>query len=113
MTLVDFATRYPEAVPLKTITTQAVAEALVNLYSRIGIPEEILSNMGTQFVSECLEEVSRLLSIRRLTLSPYHPMCNRLVEKFNGMLKMMLKRLCSEQPRHHLSFCMEELFGSQ
>ena len=25
--------------------------------------------------------------------------CNGLVEKFNGMLKTMLRRLCSEQPR--------------
>ena len=31
LTLVDYATRYPEAVPLKKITTEAVAEAL--LYS--------------------------------------------------------------------------------
>ena len=28
LTLVDYATRYPEAVPLKKITTEAVAEAL-------------------------------------------------------------------------------------
>ena len=111
LTLVDFATRYPEAVPLKTITTEAVAEALVNLYSRIGIPEEILSDMGTQFLSECLEEVSRLLSIRRLTLSPYHPVCNRLVEKFNGMLKMMLKRLCSKQPRQWHRYINPLLFA--
>ena len=111
LTLVDFATRYPQAVPLKTITTEAVAEALVNLYSRIGIPEEILSDMGTQFVSECMEEVSRLLSIRRLTSSPYHPMCNGLVEKFNGTLKMMLKRLCSEQPRQWHRYINPLLFA--
>ena len=32
LTLVDFATRYPEAVPLKTIDTETVAEALVNVF---------------------------------------------------------------------------------
>ena len=55
--------------------------------------------MGTQFVSECMQEVSRLLSIHQLSTTPYHPMCNGLVEKFNGTLKTMLRRLCSEQPR--------------
>ena len=47
MTLVDFSARYPEAVPLTKIDTEAVAEALVDIFSRIGTPEEILSDLGT------------------------------------------------------------------
>ena len=93
LTLVDYATRYPDAIPLKSITAEAVAERLVDIYSRLGIPEEVLSDLGTQFVSECMEEVSRLLSIKQLTTTPYHPMCNGLVEKFNGTLKAMLKKV--------------------
>ena len=33
LTLVDYATRYPEAVPLKNIDTETVAEALLNMYT--------------------------------------------------------------------------------
>ena len=58
LTLVDYATRYPDAVPLKTVTTETVAEALVNMYSRLGVPEEVLSDMGSQFVSNCMKEIS-------------------------------------------------------
>lgn len=76
LTLVDYATRYPEAVPLKNIDTETVAEALVDIFSRLGIPEDILSDLGTQFVSDCMKEVARLLSIKQLTTTPYHPMCN-------------------------------------
>ena len=131
LSMVDYATRYPDAVPLKNIDTETVAEALFDMYSRLGFPEEVLSNNGTQFISECMEEVSRLLSIRQLRSTPYHPMCNGLVEKFNGTLKAMLRSLCSEQPKrwpryidavlfayrevpknlldfHHLSCCMGE-----
>ena len=53
ITLVDFATRYPGAVPLKTIDTETVAEALVVIFSRLGVPEEILSDLDIQFVSDC------------------------------------------------------------
>nr|XP_004227416.1 uncharacterized protein K02A2.6-like [Ciona intestinalis] len=98
LTLVDYATRYPEAVPLKGISTEEVAEAMVDMYSRLGIPEEVLSDMGTQFISECMQEVERPLRIRHLSTTPYHPMCNGLVERFNGTLKRMLRRLCSDQP---------------
>ena len=52
------------SVPLKKITTEAVAEALLHIYSRVGIPEEVLADQGTQFMSKCMQEVSRLLSIR-------------------------------------------------
>ena len=65
----------------------------------IGVPKEVLSDLGTQFISDCMKEVSRLLSIRQLTTTPYHPMCNGLVEKFNGTLKTMLRCLCTEKPR--------------
>ena len=44
LTLVDYGTKYPEAVPLKKITTEAVAEALLNIYSRVGIPEKVLTD---------------------------------------------------------------------
>ena len=99
LTLVDYATRYPEAVPLKFITAQAVAEALVDIYSRIGIPEEILSDQGTQFMSEVMKQVNYLLSIKSMTTTPYHPQCNGLVERFNGTIKKMLQRMCRDQPR--------------
>ena len=98
LTFVDYATRYPEAVLLKRIDTETVAEALVDIYSRLGVPEEILSDQETQFISDCMKEVCRLLGVTQSTTTPYHPICNGLVEKFNGALKM-LKRLCIEKPK--------------
>lgn len=35
LTLVDYATRYPEAVPLPGIETKRVAEALVDIFCRV------------------------------------------------------------------------------
>ena len=42
MTLVDYAARYPEAVPIKNIDTETAAEALLDMCSRVGVPEEVL-----------------------------------------------------------------------
>ena len=84
---------------MKNISTETVAEAFVDIFSKVGVPQEILTDMGTQFVSDVMKEVTRLLSIKQLTSSPYHPICNGLVEKFNSTLKLMLKRLCSERPK--------------
>ena len=99
LTMVDYSTRYPEAVALKGIETERVAEALFEFFTRLGIPKEILSDMGTQFTSNLMKEVGRLLSIAQLTTTPYHPACNGLVEKFNGTLKQMLRRMAAERPK--------------
>ena len=97
LTVVDYATRYPEAVALPGISTEQVAEALCKVYSRVGVPKQIVTHQGTQFMSDVMKEVSRLLSIEHVTSSPYHPQCNGLVGKFNGTLKSMIKKLCTKR----------------
>jgi len=46
-----------------------------------------------------MKEVGRLLSLKQLTMTQYHPQYNGLVERFNGTLKMMLKHMCAEKPK--------------
>ena len=58
-----------------------------------------MSDLRTEFVSDVMKEVCRLISIKQLTTTSYDPICNGLVEKWNGMLKKILKRLCAEQPK--------------
>ena len=99
LVMVDYATRYPEAVPLRRIDAITVAEALWEMWTRTGIPETIISDQGTQFVSEVMREVYHLLDIHKETTSPYHAQANGLVERFNATLKRMLKRLCLEKPK--------------
>ena len=42
LVICDYATRYPEAVALRTIDANAVAEELLS-FARVGVPEEILT----------------------------------------------------------------------
>ena len=44
LTMTDYATRYPEAVALQGMETQRVAEVLVEMFSRVGIPDEMLTD---------------------------------------------------------------------
>jgi len=84
-------TRFPKAVPLKDISTSTVAEALLNMFSRVGLPNRIHSGRGSQFTSEMIREVYRLLDIRQATTTPYHAMENGIVENFNKTVKKIAK----------------------
>ncbi len=111
LTMVDSATRYPDAIALKSITAEEVAEGLVSMFCRLGVPNEILSDQGTQFMSDVMKEVNRLLSIKHLTSTVYHPTTQGLCEKFNGTLKRILKRLCEKSPKQWDRYLDAALFA--
>ena len=58
-----------------------------------------------------MKEICRLLGVIQSTTTPYHPMCNGLVEKFNGTLKKIMKRLCNEKPKQWHRYINALLFA--
>ena len=69
------------------------------MFSRVGVPYEMLTDCGSQFTAEVMKEVSRLLSLQQITTTPYRPICNGLIERFHMTLKQMLRRVCAEHPK--------------
>ncbi|XP_028437739.1 uncharacterized protein LOC114558153 [Perca flavescens] len=92
LVITDYATKYPEVFPLKSIKAKAVAFCLVQFFARVGFPWEILTDQGTNFMSLLLKQVYQLLGIRSLRTTPYHPQTDGLTERFNQTLKQMLRK---------------------
>ena len=99
LTFVDRATRYPEAIALTSIEAEKVADALISIFSRVGLPDSILSDQGSNFVSEVLKQVAALLRIQLTTNLQYHQQTNGLVERFNGTLESMSREYVYEVPQ--------------
>ncbi|XP_033741736.1 uncharacterized protein LOC117328321 [Pecten maximus] len=95
LTITDDATRYPEAFALKNVDAQTIADTLVELFSRVGVPRVILTDQGTNFTSKMIQELYRVMGIKGITTTPYHPQANGKVERFNTTLKAVLKKLCT------------------
>ncbi|XP_056598991.1 uncharacterized protein LOC130417451 [Triplophysa dalaica] len=100
LVIVDYATRYPEAVALRNISATSVADALFRLISRVGIPKEILTDQGTAFMSRTLRELYGLLGIKTIRTSVYHPQTDGLVERFNRTLKSMIRKFVHEDAKN-------------
>ena len=92
LTICDYATRYPEAIPLSNTEAVRITRELVGEFARVGVPDEILTDQGPNFMSSLLQELYQLLQIKRIRTTPYHPQTDRLVEHFNGTLKAMLRK---------------------
>ncbi|KAM9757960.1 uncharacterized protein ACNS7B_005079 [Menidia menidia] len=96
LVITDYATKYPEVFPLKTIKARAVAFSLVQHFSRVGIPCEIVTDQGTNLMSTLLKQVYQLLGIKGVRTTPYHPQTDGLTERFNQTLKQMLRKFVDE-----------------
>ena len=57
-----------------------------------GVPEELLSGRGSNFLSDLVMEMCSILGIRKLNTSGYHPQADGLVEKFNSTLLAMISK---------------------
>ena len=88
LTIVDYATQYPEAIPLRTASSKAIEDALIKYFSEVGIPDEIVSDQGFNFMSKLMAQLYEQLGINKIKTSIYHPQANGLVERFNIERKM-------------------------
>ena len=88
--------KYPEAIPLKQVDALTVADSMVEIFSRIGIPAEILTDQGYVFMGKVTWELCRMLAINHFKTSPYHPQIDGCLERWHGSLKNMLRK-CEER----------------
>ncbi|KAI2652491.1 Retrovirus-related Pol polyprotein [Labeo rohita] len=111
LVVVDYATRYPEAVPLRKATAKNIAWELFLLFSRVGLPSEILTDQGTPFMSRLMADLAHLLKVKQIRTSVYHPQTDGLVERFNQTLKQMLRRVVAEDKKDWDLMLPYVLFG--
>ena len=111
--MIDYATRYPEVVALPSIETERVAEALIAMFSRVGIPSEMLIEHESRVTIEVMNEVSRLLSLQQLTTIPYRLYRKSPVERFHAMIKQVhvLLTMCAERPNDWDKYLPSLLFA--
>ena len=55
LVIVDFASRSPEAVAIPTLEASKISEELMTIFSRVGIPLEVLTDQGTTSSLSCLK----------------------------------------------------------
>lgn len=97
LTILDRHSRWPDAIPLQRITAEDCADAFVaHWVSRHGIPRDITSDRGRQFVSQLWQELGKSLGSRLHFTTAYHPQANGMVERFHRSMKASLRSTLSD-----------------
>ncbi len=99
LTIMCTATRYPEAIPLRTIKAKKVVQEIIRFCSVFGLPKVIQSDQGSNFTSKVFTQMLKELGIHHQLSSAYHPESQGALERFHQTLKSMLRKFCTETGR--------------
>ena len=96
----DYLTKWVEAFPVESIAAPVVARLLVDeIISRHGAPRVLLSDRGSNFLSNLVKEVCTLFRIWKVNTTAYHPQCDGLVERFNSTIATTLSMFVSRDQK--------------
>ena len=114
LTIMCSSTRFPEAIPLRSIKTNTILKALIKFFTLFGLPKSIQSDQGTNFMAHAFQQVMNQLGIKQYKSSAYHPESQGALERFHQTLKTMIKMYCIENSKdwdegvHLLLFAVRE-----
>jgi len=101
LVIMDYATRYIIACPMKDQTAKTVAKHFVKeVLLKYGAPSKVLSDQGKNFLSELMNEVCLLFNVTRLRTTAYHPQTDGLVERCHKTIKSMITPYLEEKPEN-------------
>lgn len=73
LTMIDRYSCWPEAIPLRDMTAETVAEAFYGHWiARFGPPVRVTTDQDRQFESQLYQALSAVVGINKAISSPYH-----------------------------------------
>lgn len=92
--MVDAFTGWTEAVPMVNSEAETLAKALVNEWiCRYGCPLRLVTDRGANISGKIIHNVSRLLQIKKVETTAYHPQSNGKAERMIQTVKNLLKSM--------------------
>ena len=93
---VDYHSRYPEVEIVRSVKTATINNRLRKMFCRYGPPEVLVTDNGPQFISSEFKALMQEFNIKHRRVTPYHPIANGEVERFNRSLKKCIQTAISE-----------------
>jgi len=96
LTFQDNLTKFSKAIPIPNQEANTISKEFVTkIVLEHGIPNKILTDQGTNFLSEIFKNTCKLLKIDKIQTTAYHPESNDALERSHCIL--------SEYLRHYIN----------
>jgi transposase InsO family protein len=108
----DYVTKWVEEKSLQSASEQSVVYFLFNgIFTRFGVPQEIVTDQGTQFTSNLVKVVTEQYQIKHRKSTPYHPQANGQVESTNKVIESILTKTIQLHHKDWADILLEALWA--
>ena len=107
----EYVTKWVEAEALPTATEESVIQFLFHLFVRYGLPREVVTDGGPQFVGHKLAATLNNHHIHHKITTPYHPQANGQVENSNKIIESILTKTVASHRRDWAARLPEALWA--
>lgn len=87
ITFVDHFTKFLVAYPMRTQSAEETSEMFFKYITLFGIPENLLTDRGSNFTSQMFQNVANKLGVTKLYTTALNPKCNGKLEVLHGKIK--------------------------
>ena len=110
--ITDHFSRYAQAIPTRKRKATTTANVLFeNFFLHNGFPAVLHSDKGANFESKVIRKLCEIAGVKKSRTTPYHPMGNGMVERYNKTLLNMLGTLSDNQKSDWKSLAIDAFLG--
>jgi len=99
LTVIDVYSKFLFTAPLKNKTTEVVAEAMVDIFMRVGLSSSWASDNGLEFQSKLMRDVNRILGIHQLRSTSERPSTQGCCERSHRTLHALFAKHVGEKQK--------------
>ncbi|OMH83944.1 Retrovirus-related Pol polyprotein from transposon [Zancudomyces culisetae] len=95
LTAIDYCTKWPIAIPVENLLSETIVDFIINnIVTYYGVPQKIITDRGSSFVSNVTTEVFNWLQLDHSPTTSYRPQNNGQCERLNKTLVNLLQKIC-------------------
>jgi transposase InsO family protein len=97
LTFIDHFFKYTEAIPIPDMTAEVCARAYATqIVARHGAGSVLVTDQGRQFMSTFFQETCRILGVKHINTSAWHPQGNGVSERFHKTMHQGLSHYVND-----------------
>ncbi|CAB3223790.1 unnamed protein product [Arctia plantaginis] len=101
--IVDYHSKFIETIELVSTLSDSIIKHLKNTFSRLGIPQIVVSDCGPQFISNEFRKFAREWCFNHVTTSPRYPQSNGQSERAVQIVKNIMKKSMHSKSDYRLA----------
>ena len=110
MVITDKFSKFVRLAALPNLKAETAAQCLMEQHVfNEGPPLALVSDKGCQFTSDLFRELCKLMGIKQLISTPYHPESDGATERMNRTMISILKKMLREKDHHNWEYLLGPL----